>query len=204
MASLFTDMLSALGVRHTETYSDRRFRDMPFRSLFSLAALLGEYGVASAGIKVAEGYRAGALGQLPVPFLTDTPRGFIIVTSVGPKGVSYTSQSHDFTVTAEKILDGWNGIALLAEAGPDACEPEYRRHRIAEIAAMATSPQPQCFLHWQCGKQGSTALPEHGHWSLSTVLVCGSRCNWCRNRSASKLVSERQFVLSSKRAVATK
>lgn len=183
MASLFTDFLSALGIRHTEAYSDSRFRNMPFRSLFSLAALLGEYGVATAGNKVAEGCRAGALWQLPVPFLADTPRGFIIVTDVTSDGVSYLSQSHSFTAPAEKILDGWNGIALLAEAGPDACEPEYRRHRIAEIAALAkrwillaAAAMLLALAMWQTGPYGSPgawallALDSLGLW-LSLQLV---------------------------------
>lgn len=53
MATLLSDLLTVLGVRHTELYSDKRFSQMPFRSMFGLSKLLREYGVATAGISVA-------------------------------------------------------------------------------------------------------------------------------------------------------
>lgn len=43
--SLFNDYLTALGVPHTDGYSERRFETMPFHTLFGLSELLEEYGV---------------------------------------------------------------------------------------------------------------------------------------------------------------
>lgn len=65
MASLFSDFLTALGVKHTAEYSDKRFAQMPFRTLFGLYALLREYGVDATAVSIPEEKRAEALSQLP-------------------------------------------------------------------------------------------------------------------------------------------
>lgn len=132
--SLFSDFLTALGVKHTADYSDRRFRQMPFQTMFGLSSLLKEYGVGTAGIKVPAGARADALAALPAPFLADTADGFAIVTKVADGKVNYISQHKPFTVPASEMLDGWNGIALIASADASAIEPDYMRHHVGEIA----------------------------------------------------------------------
>ncbi len=134
MASLFSDFLTALGVKHTTGYSDRQFAEMPFQSMFGLANLLKQYGVATTGISVAEESRAEAMTQLPLPFLADTPDGFAIVTGVSGGTVTYMTQHKQFQVPVEKLLSGWNGIALLASADDQSVEPGYFRHHVAEIA----------------------------------------------------------------------
>lgn len=134
MASLFSDFLGALGVRHTEGYSDRRFEQMPFQSMFGIAELLKEYGVGATGVMVDEAARKDALLHLPLPFLADTPDGFIIILSVCNGNVTYMSQHRTFTTSITEIIDGWNGIALLATAASSAAEPGYSRHHIAVIS----------------------------------------------------------------------
>ena len=135
MASLFSDFLTALGVRHTEAYSDSRFADMPFQSLYGLYDLLREYGVDATAVQVPEQERRKALASLPKPFLADTPDGFAVVTRADSASICYLSQHQCFTVSSEQLAAGWNGIALIATPRPEASEPNYRRHRIAELAA---------------------------------------------------------------------
>lgn len=132
MASLFSDFLSQLGVRHTEQYSDQRYSDMPFFSLFGLSRLLCEYGVTNTGIKVDEDSKTAVFPQLKVPFLADTPNGFLIITKIDGDNVTYLSQHDTFTASRQEIVDSWNGIALLASVRENAGEPEYCRHHIAE------------------------------------------------------------------------
>ena len=134
MASLFTDFLEALDVKHTEDYSDKRFAEMPFQTMFGLANLLREYGVAAEGVSVAPEARAQALEQLSVPFLADTPDGFAIVTKVEEGEVTYRSQHKFYTAPADELLDGWNGIALIAGVDENSIEPEFERHRIGELS----------------------------------------------------------------------
>lgn len=134
MASLFSDFLTALKVRHTEDYSDSRFKQMPFQSMFGLSNLLKEYGVGSVGIKVSPEAKAEALCKMTAPFLLDTAEGFLIVTDVAGGKVSYMSQHKAFTAKAESVARAWNGVAMLASPTSDSVEPEYGRHRVAELS----------------------------------------------------------------------
>lgn len=133
MASLFSDFLTALGVRHTEAYSDRRFEQMAFQSMFGLSKLLEEYGVATAGINVDMTARARIFPELKRPFLADTPDGFLIVTELSGDKVTYLSQHEEFTAPIEEVVNSWNGVGLLAKVQPQAGEPEYQRHHIGEM-----------------------------------------------------------------------
>ena len=133
MASLFSDFLEELHVKHTVKYSDKRFKEMPFQSMFGMAHLLREYGIDSVGVKVNSENLAQALRKFQPPFLLDTLQGFLIVTNVGNNQVSYLSQNKRFTATADEVLQVWNGIALLAEVNFEAKEPDYLQHNISDI-----------------------------------------------------------------------
>lgn len=133
MATLFSDLLTALGVKHTEAYSDRRFNEMPFQTMFGLSNLLREYGVGATGVSVAKEALDDALRGFVTPFLADTADGFVIVTDVTDNQVTYLSQQRRFTVAIEELIDAWNGTALLVAPGRLSIEPEYTRHRIGEI-----------------------------------------------------------------------
>ncbi len=134
MASLFSDFLTTLGVKHTEDYSDRRFEEMPFQTMYGLANLLKEYGVGSAGITVDSTARADTLTALRAPFIIDTPEGFLIILKNDGKDITYMSRQKMFTVPRDEIVESWNGIALLAAADSGSIEPEYNRHHVGEIA----------------------------------------------------------------------
>lgn len=130
-ASLFSDWLQALGVRHTCVYSDRQYARMPFRTLFGLSKLLQSYGVDARGYAIAD---KGEIAELKPPFVAQTQTGdMVIVERVGPDSVSYTTQGKREQARLDDFTDAWTGIVLLAEAGPQACEPGYRRHRFLEI-----------------------------------------------------------------------
>lgn len=133
MASLFSDFLTVLGVRHTEDYSDSRFREMPFQSLFGLTSLLREYNVGTVGVQVPADSRQEALLNFPTPLLADTVDGFVIITKVTDRTVSYLSQSEPFTISLAEMANAWNGTALLAETDSTSIEPDYSLHRVDEI-----------------------------------------------------------------------
>lgn len=134
MASLFSDFLTSLHVKHTEDYSDRRFDEMPFQSLFGLVNLLKEYGVGAIGVQVQSEARMEAVTKFNTPFLADTEDGFAIVLKVANGSVTYMTRQKIFTVPIDKIIGSWNGVALLAEADSSSIEPEYTRHHVGEIA----------------------------------------------------------------------
>lgn len=131
MASLFTDLLMSLGVKHTQDYSDMRFSQMPFPSLFGMVELLKDYGVGSRGVFVPPASRAAAFREFKTPFVADTEDGFIIVTDISGDEATYLSQHEEFRAGTADLVHAWNGIALLAQADEGSVEPGYGRHRIA-------------------------------------------------------------------------
>lgn len=134
-ATIFTRFLSALGVAHTQEYSDAQFRGMTFRSLYGLSHLLKDYGIENTGIKVAD---KSELTKIPTPFLAQTNSGiFVIVTAITQDNgtVSYDLHGTATSAPLSGFIDNWNGIALLAYPSERSCEPDYRNHRISELAS---------------------------------------------------------------------
>lgn len=140
--SLFSDFLAQLGVPHTVDYSDGRFAGMSFKSLFGLSKLLEEYGVPNEGVRISD---KSEIRKLGVPFLAQTPEGFVIVTAVGDDRVSYVTQGVAETVPYNAFVDAWTGVALLAYPDADAGEPDYRAH--ADIEMVKRS---KVWVLWGC------------------------------------------------------
>ena len=133
-STIFTDFLSCLGVRHTVGFSNRQFGLMPFQSLFGLKKLLESYGVCSVGIELGDVSR---ISDLPVPFIAQTTKGFVIVRAVTGDAVSYLTQSVAETAPRDVVETALTGKVLVAQPQPDACEPDYGAHRFTGLANKA-------------------------------------------------------------------
>lgn len=127
--TLFTDFLTRLQVPHTQGYSQRAFRSMPFKSCFGLSKLLQAYGVDTLAIEVAD---KSEIDKLCPPFLAQTPAGFLIVESVKSDVVSYMSHGVEETAPRVDFLGAWTGVAILAFPTEESGEPEYMKHRAYE------------------------------------------------------------------------
>lgn len=132
-ASVFSDFLRELGVPHTVDYSDRRFAGMPFRSLFGFSKLLGDYGVRSEGLRIAD---KGEFRSLVPPFLAQTPGGFVIVTRRSGDTVDYLTDGVAESMNLDDFTRAWTGIVFLAFPDDKSAEPDYRRHRFVELAGI--------------------------------------------------------------------
>lgn len=130
--NIFIDYLDALGVDHTKEYSTGRFETMPFKSLFGFTRLLKEYGVESEGYEIAD---RKEMALLPVPWLADTAKGFVIVRNFTPEKVVYESEGEILTTTPDNFLSASTGFVMLAMKGADAKEPDYAAHHRAELIA---------------------------------------------------------------------
>lgn len=130
--TIFSDFLSELAVPHTTHYSDKRFSQMTFKSLFGLTHLLDEYSIDCLALEFADN---SSVAKLPTPFLCQSKRGvFIIVDKIDGNNVEYISESRRETITVEDFIKAINGIVLLASPRKDASEPDYCKHRVTEIA----------------------------------------------------------------------
>lgn len=132
--TIFSDFLSELDVPHTHCYSDRKFCTMPFQSLFGLKKLLQSYGVESEGLRFDDKTK---IDMLPVPFLARITGGYVIVTRIGSGSVEYISEGERLSMPRNEFEEAWCGVALVAHPGESACEPDFREHRITEIAQKA-------------------------------------------------------------------
>ena len=132
--TILSDFLTILGVRHTDSYTNRSFRSMPFPTMFGLKKLLATYGVESVGLKLAD---SDMIDRLPTPFIAQTSRGMVIVTAVDADTVMYVTQSVEETAPKGRFSAAMTGNVFVAFADDNACEPGYAVHRFTEIANIA-------------------------------------------------------------------
>ena len=131
MNNLLPDLLGVLMVPYTRKYTLQRFEGMPFKSLFGLSHLLGEYGVQSQGLRVTD---TSQMAALPVPFLAQTKKGaFIIVTSIDDKYTHYMSASVPESMSTPDLEKALTGVVLLTRATEESREPDYAQHRLKEV-----------------------------------------------------------------------
>lgn len=124
--TLLSDFLKQLNVPHTSDYTDRRFRTMPFQTLFGLSKLLEEYGIDSEGLTLADNKQ---LLQLTPPYLAHTRDGIVIVTAADAANVSYITEGEEEKMPL-KDFDAWcDGHVFLAFPSSRSTEPHYMEHR---------------------------------------------------------------------------
>lgn len=128
--TIFTDFLGELGVPYTPAYSNRRFRTTSFKSVYGLRKLLAQYGVDSEGLRLAD---KSELSRLTPPFIAQTSSGLVIVTDMKDGQIGYLTQSVGERIPADEFRRAWNGVVFCAYPRPEACEPDYKAHRLAEF-----------------------------------------------------------------------
>lgn len=129
--TLFSRFLSALGVPHTNPYSDSRFKSMPFFSLFGLSHLLDEYGIDNEAVRVSD---KSEITKIQPPFLAQMDNGvFVIVDNIRSDSVEYDSTGVMETAPLSEFEDAWNGVALMAFPTSTSAEPQYGSHHLTEI-----------------------------------------------------------------------
>ena len=151
MHTLFCRYLSSLGIAHTASYSDMRYRTLPFHTLFGLASLLEEYDAACTGLRISDKSR---MGSLPLPYLAQYKGEMVIVerydNDPATGEISRITIDRDgkrLSLSRERFESGWSGIALFCEKRTDSREPDLAKHRLAEwISAAKTIALFGCLL----------------------------------------------------------
>lgn len=131
--TIFTLFLQALGVPATSAYSDRRFRTMPFQSLFGFSRLLRAYGVDSKGLFFAD---KQGLDMLPTPSLLQYKGRFVVLSRIDSDEVEFVDPAGTHTRPKDYFCRYWSGVALVAYPDADSREPDYARHRFLEIVGV--------------------------------------------------------------------
>lgn len=128
-STILSRWLTLLGVRHTSRYTDRRFRSMPFPTLFGLGTLLREYNIQSHGYRIDD---KGEIGRIPTPFIAPVNNRFVIVLSVDGDKLRYATDGVPEEIDTTRFTDAWSGVAFVAETSHESVEPDYGRHVLAE------------------------------------------------------------------------
>lgn len=164
--TLFSDYLSELGVPHTQRYSDTRYCSMPFKSLFGLKKLLGEYGVDSDGYRLAD---KSELTKITPPFLAGTPGGFVIVSGITSDGsVEYITEGVGESMLLADFMASWDGTVFQAYPAISSAEPDYKLHAREEFFERSKKwVLLGCVLFLLCYLFVSGGL--YGQWS--TVML---------------------------------
>ncbi len=126
--TIFTELLESLGVPHTVPYSNDRYREMPFKSLFGFSRLLRDYGIDSEGMRLDD---RNEVTRLDTPFLAQVRRKFVIITAINDHQVSYVTDGAVQSLSRADFDDGFSGIVLAVYPREDATEPDYHSHRMA-------------------------------------------------------------------------
>lgn len=132
--TIFSLFLESLGVTHTPEYSDDRFRNMTFKSLFGFSRLLKEYGIDNEACQIADKLE---IDRLDTPFMAQGNQKFVIVTSVTPDSVTYLTETGPVVSTRDNFFRRWNGVILMAYPDENSVEPDYVAHRRAMIIDTA-------------------------------------------------------------------
>lgn len=164
--TLFTDILTALQIPHTGEYSRQRYTSMPFMTWFGLSRLLAEYGVSAKGYQLA---KPEDIAAVPPPFVLKTNHGAVLVTRVCADGtVKYVSKGEKEIIPLAALAADSSGIVMPVRKGSDAAEPQYRAHRLVEIANVAKKRLMWVFL----AALFAYFFVAHGLWrEVSTVLL---------------------------------
>lgn len=134
--TIVSDILSALGVPHTNDYTEQRFESMPFKTLFGVTQLLKEYGVESKGYQFTD---KNEIVNLPAPYIAQTNGGLIIVTHIdsSSKNVEYLTQGVAEKMPFEEFFDVCTGLVLTVSKSQGAKEPDYAAHESKIFIAKA-------------------------------------------------------------------
>lgn len=130
-SSIFYIFLKSLGVPCTQDYSDRRFDTMPFKSLFGFSRLLGEYNIPSDALSFDDRL---ALTRLPLPCLVQKKGKPVVIHNICGGKVKYECVDSSHMEDLDQFEKDWSGIALVAYPQDNSAEPDYRKHRLLEIA----------------------------------------------------------------------
>lgn len=132
--SLICDYLDALGVPHTDCYSNKQVESMPFKTMFGFTKLLESYGLKSEGYLLED---KTEISKITPPFIARTPKGYVIVTGQDDNSVCYLTEGIPETIPKAEFFNAWDGNVILSYPDEKSCEPEYGLHSRIEFAMKA-------------------------------------------------------------------
>lgn len=127
-------ILSSLGVKYTDEYAERLYRESPARnSLSGLSYMLSVYGIEGKGYKDEN----KSTLHLAKPFVVQTDTGFWTVSGIKDGDVYCWDERGRHVVPGETFLTAWTGDVLSVKKKEGSGEPAYEKnHRDAWVAKI--------------------------------------------------------------------
>lgn len=125
--SIFSRFLSELGTPHTKKYTDKVYREHPYKnSLYGLSSLLTRYHIASSAVRYDN---KDALPYIQTPFIAEVSSDLAIVKSVTTDKVCFDWYGNDVILPISEFLKFWSGVALMVLPDSHSQEPDYHAHK---------------------------------------------------------------------------
>lgn len=133
--NVFVSFLSSLGIKFTNSYSDKQFNEHPHKyNLYGLSRLLSDYCIENAAAKIED---KSDVNDIQTPFVAQVGGEFVVVEHVDDKIVSYIRNGQVLRVDKEDFIHSWTGIILLAEKTNESIETDYKEHKLREILSYS-------------------------------------------------------------------
>jgi thiol-disulfide isomerase/thioredoxin len=153
LQNIFTCLLAELHVKHTQSFSNKYFREHPYRnSMFGLSRMLWDYYIENKGLRIKN--KVEVLPDLEAPFIAHIGTDFITVIRNSPEQVEYVWRGKRLTVSPEEFISRWSGIVLLAEPNENSAEPDYHVHHKQEILSAGKKTFLACVILLLLGMAG--------------------------------------------------
>ncbi len=129
--NVFQSFLESLKVKHTRVYSNKYFREHPYKyNLFGISKMLSDYGIANKGFKTDN--KAVVLQSLETPFIAHAGGDLVVVMRINKDTVHYRWYGKEIKTSLDEFIESWSGVVLLAETNENSIEPNYKENRKKE------------------------------------------------------------------------
>lgn len=142
--TVFVDLLSALGIKYTKGFTEKFFREHPYKNTFyGISKMLSDYGVRNAGVKIED--KSNDIYNIELPCVAQLGGSFVVVLEVIEGWVVYSWEGLRSMVPMSSFCDSWSGYTLLVEKQEASKEPNYKKNKQLEYVQII-----QKMIVWLC------------------------------------------------------
>jgi hypothetical protein len=157
--AVFVSFLELLKVKHTESFANQRFNEHPHKNnLYGLSKMLTDYGVDNAATCIEE--KEKNITEIQTHFVAQFSGDFVAVHKVDSENVTFIWKGVNHVLAVEKYIEAWTGIVLLAGVSEKSIEPDYKKHKKAELINL----MKKITLFLACGLMAVLAFIHHVHY----------------------------------------
>lgn len=130
-ANVFTTILKALDIKHTDFFSNKYFNEHPHKyNLLGISKLLFDYNIDNGGTIIED--KEKDIFEIQTPFIAQVGGEFAVVNKVSSENITYRMRGLNIKATTQEFCELWTGVVLLVEKNSDSIEPSYSKNSFQE------------------------------------------------------------------------